>query len=160
MKHRQTLPRQWLVADERLGKALWRAVGALPRGSGVLLLHRELPTNERARMLARLRHLARSGGLLIVDEAAGEAARVHNSKEIRQCALSAVPLLFLSPLFPTRTHPDWKPLAPMRAAALLRLARVPVIALGGMDARRFRRLKQLGFVGWAGIDAWARRSAV
>ena len=159
MKHRQTLPRQWLVADERLGKGLWRAIRALPRGSGILVLHRELPKNERARMLARLRYLARSGGLLIVDEAAGEAARVHNSKEIRQCALSAVPLLFLSPLFPTRTHPDWKPLAPMRAAALLRLARVPVIALGGMDARRFRRLKQLGFVGWAGIDAWARRSA-
>jgi thiamine-phosphate pyrophosphorylase len=44
----------------------------------------------------------------------------------------------------------------MRAAALLRLAKSPVIALGGMGERRFRRIQRLGFSGWAGIDAWIR----
>jgi thiamine-phosphate pyrophosphorylase len=32
-------------------------------------------------------------------------------------------------------------------------ARVPVIALGGMDARKARRLPNI--YGWAGIDAWS-----
>jgi thiamine-phosphate pyrophosphorylase len=30
---------------------------------------------------------------------------------------------------------------------------LPAVALGGMDAARFRRLARLGFVGWAAIDA-------
>jgi thiamine-phosphate pyrophosphorylase len=157
MKRRQTLPRQWLVADSRLGEQLWPTVRALPRGSGVLFLYRDLRKGERARLLARLRHIARGRGLSIADEAAEGARRVHDSKELRQSGLGKVPILFLSPMFATRSHPAWKPIPPMRAVALVRMARSPVIALGGMDERRFRRIERLGFSGWAGIDAWARR---
>jgi len=157
MKRRQTFPRQWLVADSRLGEQLWPTVRALPRGSGVLFLYRDLRKGERARLLARLRHIARSRGLSIADEAAEAARRVHDSKELRQSSLGKVPILFLSPMFATRSHPAWKPIPPMRAVALVRMARSPVIALGGMDERRFRRIERLGFSGWAGIDAWVRR---
>ncbi|MGN6156132.1 MAG: thiamine phosphate synthase [Sphingomicrobium sp.] len=156
MEHRQTLPRQWLVADDRLGRQLWAAVRALPPGSGILFLYRDLPIGERARLLARVRRVASARGLTIADEAAGDATRVHGAAEIRKAALSGTPLLFLSPMFPTRSHPDWLPIEPMRAAALLRLAKAPVIALGGMDERRFRRVRRLGFSGWAGIGAYVR----
>jgi len=152
MKRRQRVPRQWLVADARLGDALWKAIARLPRGSGVLLLYRELPRRERARLVARLRRVARRQALVIADELASEAGRIHNLRELRRSA--GVPLLFVSPLFPTRSHPDWTPLPRMRAAALARLAKVPVIALGGMDEARFERIRRLGFKGWAGIDAW------
>lgn len=155
MKRGQTcLPRQWLVADERLGENLWRAVEALPIGSGVLVLYRSLAKGRRASVLARLRRIARSRSLLLVDEAAGRSARVHNPREIRNARLRGVKTLFLSPLHATRSHPEWKPLPRMRAASLARLAGAPVIALGGMDARRFRRIEPLGFHGWAGIDAY------
>jgi len=153
MKRRQRVPSQWLVADRRLGDALWEAVARLPRGSGVLLLYQELPRRERARLVARLRRAARRQALIIADELAGGAARIHDLRELRRAA--GVPLLFVSPLFPTASHPDWAPMPRMRAAALARLARVPVIALGGMDQARFRRIRGLGFAGWAGIDAWA-----
>jgi thiamine-phosphate pyrophosphorylase len=93
---------------------------------------------------------------MVVDEFAGEAARVHDAVELRQVQLAGVPLLFLSPMFATRTHPEWKPFGHMRAAALLRLAKVPVIALGGMTERRFMRIQRLGFCGWAAMDAWIR----
>ena len=152
MKRRQRVPRQWLVADARLGDALWKAIARLPRGSGVLLLYRELPRRERARLVARLRRVARRQALVIADELASEAGRIHNLRELRRSA--GVPLLFVSPLFPTRSHPDWAPLPRMRAAALARLAKVQVIALGGMDEPRFERIRRLGFKGWAGIDAW------
>jgi thiamine-phosphate pyrophosphorylase len=42
----------------------------------------------------------------------------------------------------------------MRAAALARLGGRNLLALGGMNARRFRRIERLGFYGWAAIDAF------
>ena len=154
MMRRQSLPSQWLVADERLGDNLWRAVRDLPRGSGVLFLYRALPLLERRKMLGRLRRLARFRDLLIVEEAAGQAARVHNLRELRAARMRGARVVFLSPIFATRSHPDWKPLPRMKAAAIIRPAREPVIALGGMNERRFRRIARLGFSGWAGIDAY------
>lgn len=154
MTSRQTAPRQWLIADKRTGDALWAAVRSLPPGSGVLVVHSEMAKGERARLLARLRRLATARRLVIADEKAGDAARVHDVRELRSAGLKQVPLLLLSPMFPTRSHPDWKPLPRMRAAALLRLANAPVIALGGMDAGRFSSVRPLGFQGWAGIDAF------
>ena len=155
MKRRQTsVPRQWLIADGRIGEQLESAVRRLPPGSGVLVLYRDMAPAQRARLLAKLRHLASNRGLVIADELAGESARVHDLRELRRAGLAGVPLLFLSPIFPTRSHPDRHPLPTMEAAALLNLAKVPIIALGGMNARRFRRVERLGFHGWAGIDAW------
>ena len=154
MNRRQSVPRQWLAADHRLGEGLWHALEQLPRGSGVLILYRDLPKGERARLVARIRKVAQRRGLKVADEAAGEAARIHNMPDLRRAAAARVPLLFLSPLFPTRSHPEWRPLPRLRAAGMARIARVPVIALGGMDLTKFRRVRRLGFHGWAGIDAW------
>jgi thiamine-phosphate pyrophosphorylase len=156
MQRRQTAPRQWLIADERLGDELLSAVRELPRGSGVLVLYRGLPKGRRARLLSRLMRLARSQGLVIADELEGEAARVHDLPELRRALQQRIPIIFLSPMRPTRSHPDWEPIGRMRAAALTRLAHRRLYALGGMDEREFRRIERLGFRGWAGIDAWLR----
>ena len=156
MERRQPVPSRWLVADERTGDGLWQVLRCLPRGSGVLFLYRDMPTRQRARLLSKLRIAARRHGLILVDEAAGEATRIHDLAEHRRASLRGTPLLFLSPVFPTRSHPKWTPLPRMKAAAMIRLATAPVIALGGMDEWRFRRVERLGFQGWAGIDAWIR----
>ena len=159
MQRRQTsIPRQWLVVDRSLGPDVRDVARTLPLGSGVFLVANDLPKRKQARLLARLRQVARARRLTVLDEAAGEAVRVHNSREIRRAGLARTQLLFLSPMFPTRSHPDWQPLRRMRAAALTQLARSPVIALGGMNERRFRRIRRLGFSGWAGIDAWRPRT--
>jgi thiamine-phosphate pyrophosphorylase len=154
MKRRQT-PRQWLALD-RDEQSAWRTVRRLPPGTGVLLLCRDLSKRERSVMLAKLRRIAATRGLTISDEAEGGGARVHNMRELRRANLAKIPLIFLSPVFPTASHPDWRPLPRMRAAAMIRLAKAPVIALGGMSERRFWLVKALGFQGWAGIGAWAR----
>lgn len=156
MKRRQTrVPRRWLVADDRFGGELAAALRKLPPNSGVLLLYRDMAAGKRARLLAMLRQLASRRRLVMVDEIASEAARVHNLRELRSAGLKRVPLLFLSPMAPTRSHPGQAPLGRMKAAALLRLARVPVIALGGMNEASFAAVRRLGFAGWAGIDAWS-----
>lgn len=151
MKRRQTsIPRQWLIADTPLSNELWGAARKLPSGSGVLVLGRDLPKGDRNKLLRRLRHLSRSKHLAVMDEANGTAARVHNIRELRRALLARMPLVLLSPIYPTRSHPDWHPLPRMRAGALARLSHRRLVALGGMDENRFRRVQRLGFVGWAG----------
>jgi thiamine-phosphate pyrophosphorylase len=61
-------------------------------------------------------------------------------------------LIFVSPVFETRSHPGQEPLGIARASQIALASTVPAIALGGMNAQRFARLEH--FHGWAGIDAW------
>jgi len=60
--------------------------------------------------------------------------------------------VLLSPVFPTRSHPGGKVLGALRFRLLAARSRLPVLALGGMNARRARALR--GF-GWAAIDGLA-----
>ena len=101
-----------------------------------------------------LRAIGRRRDLLIVEEGRGRAARVHNAAELRNALLARTSLILLSPLYATRSHPDWKPLPRMRAAALARLGKRRLIALGGMNEKRYAQVAQLGFIGWAGISAF------
>jgi thiamine-phosphate pyrophosphorylase len=147
MPARQTsLPKQWLVIDAGAGDGAHLRLRGLPRGSGVIVFNGPAP--ERLRRAARLR------GATVVDEASGGAARVHDGRELMRARLARTPLSLLSPIYPTASHPDWGALPRMRAAALARLAGRQLVALGGMDARRFGRVAPLGFVGWAGISAF------
>ena len=98
--------------------------------------------------------LTRAEGFTVIHERDGSAARVHNLRELRRALLRRTPLVLLSPIYPTASHPERSPLPRMRAAALARLAGRRLIALGGMDAKKFRRIERLGFQGWAGISAF------
>lgn len=153
MKSRQRMPRQWLIVDGSLGDELLSVVRRLPAESGILVLE-QAGVTDGARFAVRLRALAKSRRLLLLAEGPRTAARVHDMRELRKALSRGAGLILLSPLYATRTHPDWKPLPRMRAAALARLAGRKLVALGGMDERRFRRVERLGFVGWAGISAF------
>ena len=150
------LPTAWLLTDERVGDELWRAIRRLPRGSGVIVRHHSLPRVERRRLLRRVRQAAAARGIVVLDDGGHRVARVHDVRELRRALLSKPPLLFVSPLHPTRTHPGWAPMPRMRAAALASLSPQPVMALGGMTARRFRQIRPLGFAGYGAIDGWLR----
>ena len=154
MRSRQTLPTAWLILDGRNRAADLKLVRHLPVGTGLLLLGRLSARDKRHLLLT-----AKRRRLMLVVEAAGQAARVHNTWEIARARLAGTPLLLLSPIFPTRSHPGEGSLPRMRAAALARLAGRPLLALGGMDAARFDRIAAWGFDGWAGIDAWGARGA-
>jgi thiamine-phosphate pyrophosphorylase len=146
---RQTIPEQWLIVDAGLGDELWQTMRNLRRGSGVLIV-RELRQKEQR----GLRQFAKIRGLTVVVESPRAAARVHNMRELRQALLRRTPLILISPLYETRSHPDWRPLPPMRAATLARLAGRRAIALGGMNRQRYAKVAPLGFISWAGISAF------
>ena len=148
------------MTDARTDATLDRAIARLPRGSGVIFRHYHLPARERRARLAHVRRLCRRHGHRL--EVGGEGygppaphrrlATAHDLHEIGRANRMGAEAILLSPVHPTATHPGARALGPVRFLLLARRARVPVIALGGMTARRFRRLKVHG---WAGIDAFA-----
>jgi thiamine-phosphate pyrophosphorylase len=154
MKRRQTVPHQWLIINRQFQDRPWTVLRKLPPGTGVLLVGSDMPQRDREKLLRRLRQLASVRSLTIVDEEAGGAARVHDRIELRQALLQRTRLILLSPMYPTQSHPDWPTLPRMRAAAFARLARRRLMALGGMDDRRFAQVRALGFQAWAGISAF------
>ena len=75
----------------------------------------------------------------------------HNSKGLRHAGKIAATAAFLSPIFYTLSHPDRQPLGPVRCAAMVRNAKVAVIALGGVTEKKFTALRGTGCTGIAGI---------
>lgn len=175
MTARQTVwPRTWLMTDERLGDHLINAIEALPDGSGVVFRHYSLAPEERRTLAEHVATVCRSRGLPLAVATDVDLARavgadlvhnpgralnhfpfsraVHSLAEAEAAAAAKVSLVFVSPVFATRSHPVGKPLGPELAARIASAAQAPAIALGGMNAQRFAQLQ--GFYGWAGIDAW------
>jgi thiamine-phosphate pyrophosphorylase len=172
MHAHQPLPRLWLMTDERQGNGLLSAVRKVPKGAGIVFRHYSLPQMERRALFDEVR-AAHSGLLLLAGSAeqakawgadgshgkgAGEGLRTapaHNFDEIRDAEAAGAALVFLSPVYATRSHPDRWPLGEASFMELVGATRVPVVALGGVDAAKGERLMALGAYGWAGIDAWA-----
>jgi len=172
MRARQPLPRLWLMTDERLGDGLLGAVARLPRGAGIVFRHYSLPEVARRDLFERVR--AAAPGLVLLGGPAEQAkawgadgshgrgagnglrsAPIHSQAEMRAAERAGVDLLFLSPVYPTASHPGAGTLGLARFAWLARRTPLPVIALGGMNPARGRRLASFGAYGWAGIDAFA-----
>lgn len=167
MRRRQP-PRLWLMTDEREGDRLRSALERLPRGAGVVFRHYSLPKPERRALFHEVRAICRRRGLVLVVAGAPLAggqgvhgrrgrglrtASAHNLRELKAAERGGADLVFLSPVFATRSHPGARPLGAARFSLLAHQARRPVIALGGMDSQKARALG--GAYGWAGIDAWA-----
>jgi thiamine-phosphate pyrophosphorylase len=165
-----------MTDDHRLADPL-AAARVLPRGSLVVVRSRD--DARRAALAAEMLALAQRRGLIVLvandaalaaqlgadglhlpETRAGEAAHwrarhprwlitaaAHKARPVSAC-LDAV---FLSPVFPTRSHPEARALTAVRANAMARAMRLPVYALGGVEAHNAALLR--GFVGIAAIGA-------
>ena len=149
------------MTDERLGDALLPAIRRLPKGSGVVFRHYSLAKRERRTLLREAARIAKARRLTLVvgGETHGRhrgaiTAPVHSVRERIAAERNGASLLFVSPVFATASHPGVRSLGRVRFGLLVRGTKRPVIALGGMDARKARSLAVLGIYGWAGIDAF------
>jgi thiamine-phosphate pyrophosphorylase len=176
MRRRHPLPTVWLMTDERMPD-MFAALARLPRRSGIVFRHHSLAEAARRTLFKAVRAVARRHDHVIVLADTPAKARAwgadgaHHRSSLRSCGVRTVPvhsrrerviadrsgadLLFVSPVFATRSHPDAKPLGRVGLARLIRGARAPAIALGGMSVRRWRRLGALNLHGWAAIDAFS-----
>ena len=163
-RSRKALPRLWLLSDRRNDYVLEAALARLPRGSGFIYRHYHLPPAQRIVRFHALARMARARGHLVILADSALTARewgadgiygspralyprrellmlatAHSASEIADANRLGADAVLLSPAFPTRSHPGAKPLGPVRFRLLARLACMPVIALGGMNARTARR---------------------
>lgn len=160
------------MTDERLGDGLWEALERLPRGGGVIFRHYRLPPADRRALFAKVAKVAYRRGLVLLRagperfrrEAGVHGRRVrglstwpvHSRREAVAAIRAGADALLVSPVFPTRSHPGAPALGRVRFGLLTRGLGVPIIALGGMNARRAAALRPFGIHGWAAIDAWTR----
>jgi thiamine-phosphate pyrophosphorylase len=171
------LPRAWLMTDERMGDRLWEAIDRLPiKHAGIVFRHYWTPPNTRAALARRIADICHRRCLTLaiandVDLGRSLAADfVHNPKELpvalpfsrsvhsleeaEAAGTDGASIVFVSPVYPTSSHPGQNALGRQAAVRIARAVNVPVIALGGMNALKFAQLQREGFHGWAGIDAW------
>jgi thiamine-phosphate pyrophosphorylase len=180
-RYAKNLPAIWLMTDERVAAdALLKAAARLPRGRGGLVFrHYRTGKAERRALFERLAAIARRRRLLVLlagpawqaaawradgwhGAGLGAGTRpllhsmaVHDARELQAAERWGADLIFLSPLFPTRSHPRGKALGRRRFAALAYRATMPVMALGGVQMSHRRLLRGIGAGGWAAIDGLA-----
>lgn len=171
MRKRHTpLPHLWLMTDERLGNSLLPTLRALPKGSGIIFRHYATEARARRSLFDAVRRQARKGRHLLLLAGRPALARswradgthgrhrgsitapVHDLRELREAERLGAQVLFVSPVFATRSHPDAKGIGRLGLARLVHQTRRPVIALGGMTRTRFNTLRSTGIEGWAAID--------
>ena len=171
-----------MTDDERLPDPC-AAAERLPRGSLVVLRARE--KRRRTELAVALAGIARSRGLflLIADDpelacaADGvhfpEAhvgalsywrarrpdwfltASAHSLGAVRRAAAFGADAVFLSPVFRTKSHPGKAALTPIRLRLIAGQVRLPVYALGGIEAGNARQLAGARLAGLAAVGALA-----
>jgi thiamine-phosphate pyrophosphorylase len=78
----------------------------------------------------------------------------HTRPALARAGVLMASAAFLSPLFPTASHPGGPNLGLLRGALMARRAKVRVIALGGISERNSQALASRGFAGFAAISGW------
>jgi thiamine-phosphate pyrophosphorylase len=171
-----------MTDDERLPDPL-AAAARLPRGSLVVVrarqsthrakLARALAPIAKARRLklviandAALATRVRAQGLHLSEARAREAmhwralrprwlitAAAHSLEACAAAKRAGADAVLLAPVFQTASHPNRPGLGALRARVIARQARLPVYALGGIDAQRAIQLSHAPFAGLAAIGA-------
>jgi thiamine-phosphate pyrophosphorylase len=161
------------------------AMARLPRGAGVVYRAFGAPDADVVgRRLARIaarrglvllvgadaRLAARIGaaGVHLPERLAGQAGAIrrrrpawlvtcaaHSAAAIALASRAGAHAAVVSPVFPSASPSAGRPLGPVRFAALVRAARLPVYALGGVNARTARRLAGTRAAGLAAVEALA-----
>lgn len=159
-------------------KYLEQGAQSLPFGSGIIFRHYHLDSPRRRSLFRRIRRIGKRRGHIILlagseRDAIGwradgfhgrsgalqpsrhyiRSAPVHDTSQIAQARRKNADMMFVSPVFATRSHPGKKPLGLM---GLMRLARLcggaKVIALGGMNRNKAMSIDKRRIHGWAAID--------
>ena len=76
----------------------------------------------------------------------------HSALALRRAHSAGLDAVLLSTAFASRSPSAKSPLGPVKLALMVKMARTPVIALGGVNADTAKRLVGTGVVGFAAVE--------
>ena len=174
-KNRIKQPHIWFLTDNKKTKHPLKIIKKLPKNSGVIIRNysnkkintKEINKWKSKRLLTILKGGKYSRGLhtdgihypqwiqsSLVKKNHLKSISVHSGKDIRKSINIRANLVFISPVFVTTSHKNEKSLGIIRLGLLVKLFKIPVIALGGINKNNISRLKNLPISGCAAIDAF------
>ncbi len=174
-KNRIKQPHTWFLTDNKKTKHPLKIIKKLPKNSGVIIRsysNRKINNKEinkwKSRRLLTILKAGKYSKMLytdgihypqwiqssIVKKNDIKSISVHGGKDIRKSINIRANLVFISPVFETTSHKNEKSLGIIRLGLLVKLFKIPVIALGGINNDNISRLKSLPISGCAGIDAF------
>lgn len=175
------LPPLWFFTDGNRVADPVAVVTRLPAGAGVILRDYDAPERaDLAQAVARIAHdnglmllvgrdvdLALdvgAQGVHLPEAFAADArglkdkhphlvitAAAHSLSALQNAGRTGADAAFLSPVFPTQSHPGAPALGPVKAGLMVRQATLPVFGLGGIDAHTAPRLSGTGLAGFGAI---------
>ena len=175
-KNRIKHPYIWFLTDNNKIKYPLKVLKKLPKKSGVIIrnysnkkiVNKEISKWRSRRLLTILKAGKYSKTLYsdgihypqwlqssLVKKNAIKSISVHSGKDIRKSINIRANLVFISPVFETTSHKNKKGLGIIRLGLLVKLFKIPVIALGGINNNNVSRLRSLPISGCAGIDIFS-----
>ena len=79
----------------------------------------------------------------------------HNLDEATEQEAAGASYLFLGPIYPTKTHPDGTPLGLDHLREAVLRCKIPIVAIGGIDAKNAPGVVAAGAAGIAAIRAYS-----
>lgn len=80
----------------------------------------------------------------------------HNFLSVLKSQHLKADLLFVSPIFTTKSHPNIAPLGLMQLSKIIRVSKIPVFALGGVNEKNIHALKKLDLQGFGAIELFCK----
>ena len=165
----------WFLTDNKKTKNPLKIIKKLPKNSGVIIRdysNKKINTKKinkwKSRRLLTILKAGKYSRMLYTDgihypqwiqsslvkKNDIKSISVHGGKDIRKSINIRANLVFISPVFETTSHKNEKSLGIIRLGLLVKLFKIPAIALGGINNDNISRLKSLPISGCAGIDAF------
>mgnify|MGYP001300829042 CR=1 FL=1 len=82
----------------------------------------------------------------------------HSPKALCKAAEASATFALLSPIFPTKSHPNSKAIGINRFASWVTKSQIPVYALGGVNHQNENRVLATRAVGWAAVGAFSKKT--
>ena len=75
----------------------------------------------------------------------------HNFLSVLKSQQLKADMIFVSPVFATKSHLGVEPLGLRELSKIIRLSKIPIFALGGVSEKNINSLQKLGIAGFGGI---------
>ena len=76
----------------------------------------------------------------------------HNFLSVLKSHQIKADIIFISPIFTTKSHPNVSPLGLAQLSKIIRMSKIPIFALGGVNKQNIRILQKVGAQGFGGVE--------